>query len=171
MALVKDDNYVRRAKDGKGVDGMRRNIYARTHVFDLERLTVVSAWPEPPKIPGGEEKVALIARWCPDGNTVVTVSDGWVDDHPSPKARLWDVRRGRLLQTFSGHKDDILDIAMTTAGDKLLTASEDPTIRVWTTRTGKLEAVLAGHAAGLNKVVVLPGDKLAVSVAEEPIAK
>lgn len=170
MALVKDDNYWRRAKDGT-LEGNRRNIYARAHVFDLERLTVVFAWGEPADAPGGKEGVALIARWCPDSRTVLTVDNSWSEEHPSPKARLWDVRSGRLLQTFSGHKDHILDVALTSTGDKLLTASEDRTVRVWDTRTGKLDRVFSGHGAGLNKVAVLPGDKLAISVAEETVAK
>jgi hypothetical protein len=195
MALVTDDNYVRRAKRGKGVEGMYRNIYARTHVFDVERLAIISSWREPrdPEAPDWKEFNALIARWCPDGNTVLTVSNDWSYDHPprkgrswdghgadapppptghpAPKVRLWDARRGRLLRTFSGHTNYILDLALTSTGDKLLTASEDRTARVWSTRTGKLEVVLSGHAAGLNKVIVLPGDGLAVSAAEEPVAK
>lgn len=170
MALVKDDNYARRGKD-HGVDGMRRNIYARTHVFDLEHLSVVSSWREPPYLRGKEEGVALIARWCPDGKTVVTVDNSWTDDHPSPKIRFWDARSARLLKTLSGHTDYILDLAFTAAGDKLLTANEDRTVRVWDTRTGSLQAILSGHAAGLNKVIVLPGDKFAVSTAEDTVAK
>jgi WD40 repeat protein len=173
LALVSDDNFARRAKDGNGVEGMIRNRTARTHIFDLERLTAVSSWREPraPKAPDWEDFYSLLARWCPDGKTVITVDNVWSDGHPSPNVRLWDCQRGRLLQTFSGHKDYILDFALTTTGDKLLTASEDRTVRVWATRTGKLEAVLSGHAAGLNKVVVLQGDKLAVSAAEEPVVK
>lgn len=170
MALVKEDNYERRGKD-HGVDGMRRNIYARTYVFDLEHLAVVSSWREPPSSPGEEEGVALIARWCPDGKTVVTVDNSWTDGHDSPRVRVWDARSGRLLKTLSGHTDSILDLAFTASGDKLLTASEDRTVRVWDTRTGSLQAVLSGHAAGLNKVIVLPGDKLAVTAAEDTVAK
>jgi hypothetical protein len=176
MALVKDDNHVHRDKDHDW-EAIRRNIYARVHVLDLEQMSVVSSWREPPSSPGGEEGVALIARWCPDGKTVVTVDNSWAEDHPSPKnhpspkIRLWDARTARLLRTLSGHTDYIMDVALTTTGDTLLTASEDRTVRVWDTRMGSLKAVLSGHVAGLNKVVILPGDKLAVSAAEDQIAK
>jgi WD40 repeat protein len=170
LALVKDDNYARRAKDGPGLEGMWRNIHARTHVFDLERLSLVSAWHEP-RDATGEMGFALDARWRPDGKAVLTVGDEWCNGHPWPKLRLWDARRGRLLQTFSDHIDDVLDVAWTAAGDRLLSASEDGTARVWDTRTGKVRAVLRGHTAGLNRVVVLPGDRLAVTAAEEPVAK
>lgn len=172
MALVKDDNYRCRANGPKEPEGMYRNIYARTHVFDVERLSIVSSWGEPPIFPGKAWNVALIARWCPDGKTILTVSGGQREDHFASQVSLWDARRGQLIRTIStGHKDHIMDVAFTDAGDKLLTASEDHTIRVWIIRTGKLEKVLSGHAASLNEVVVLPGDKLAVSVAEEPVAK
>src|SRR5262249_55752736 len=47
MAVVQDDNYIRRKKDQAGLEGFYRNIYARTCVLDLERLTLVSSWCEP----------------------------------------------------------------------------------------------------------------------------
>ena len=71
----------------------------------------------------------------------------------------------------SGHNDEILDLAFTAQGDRLLSGSEDRTVRVWDMRSGAVETVFSGHSAGLNKLIVLPGDKLAVSAAEEPIAK
>jgi WD40 repeat protein len=160
MALVKDDNYMRRGK------ACIRNSGARTHVIDLETLKVLSAWREPPDLSDEEEGIAHIAQWCPDGKTVLTAKWGH-----SYGVRLWDARSGRLLHTFTGHTDNVLDAALTTAGDKLMTASEDHSVRVWDIRTATVETVLSGHEAGLNKVVVLPGDKLAVSAAEEPVAK
>ena len=173
LAVLQDDNYVRRKKGGPGLESLSRNITARTHVLDVERLTVVAAWREPgdPKGPGPQDSYALLARWCPDGKTIVTVDRNSSEGGPAPRVRRWDARRGQLLQTFAGHTNHILDVAFTAAGDRLLTASEDRTVRVWDTGTGQAAAVLAGHAAGLNQVVVLPGDKLAVSAAEEPVAK
>jgi WD40 repeat protein len=177
MALTKDDNYVCRDDNyvRRGIEhgwkAVRRNIYARVHVFDLEQLSVLSSWREPPSSPDKDEDFALIARWCPDGKTVLTVDGSWADDHHSPKIRFWDARTARLLRTLSGHKDYILDVALTSTGDKLLTASDDRTVRVWDTRTGSLDVVFSGHTAGLNKVIVLPGDKLVVSAAEESVAK
>jgi WD40 repeat protein len=170
MALTRDDNYLRRRKGEPGSEYLTSNTEGRTHVFDLERLTPVSSWREPPDATG-HERFALDARWRPDGKTILTVGTDVSDDHLAPKVRLWDAKRGQLEQTFSGHTGHILDVAFTAAGDKLLTASDDRTLRVWDTRTGRAEAVLRGHAAGLNRVVVLPGDRWAVSAAEEPVAK
>jgi hypothetical protein len=58
MAVVKDDNYWRRKKDGDGLEGHYRNIYAQTHVFDLERLTVLSA-----VAAGMSDSSGQVSRW------------------------------------------------------------------------------------------------------------
>jgi WD40 repeat protein len=146
--------------------GLLKVVYngrERTYAFDLERLSVVSSWEEP--------ATALLARWCPDGKRVITVSNEWIEERNVSKVRLWDARSGKLIRTFLCHNDYILDVAFTADGERFLTASEDQRVRVWSLRTGKLEAILSGHTAGLNKVVVLPGDKLVVSAAEESVAK
>jgi WD40 repeat protein len=165
MALLKSDSRVRRAKDGSEV--LSWYVYSPTDVLDLERLKVVSTLKEPsqPNSPDRGDPLDGIARWFPDGKTVLTAGAD-----PNADVKLWDARSGRLLRTLSGHKSYILDVALTAGGDKLLTASEDHTVRVWDTQTGKSEVVFS-HKAGVNKVVVLPGDKLAVSGGEEPTAK
>ena len=173
LAVTRDDNYVRRRKDGPGLESLTRNRDARTHGIDLERLTAAASWREPrgPEAPEGQEYYALLTRWCPTGSRVLTVDNYWAGERPSPRLRLGDAPSGRRLRTFSGHTGWALDVALTAAGDRLLSASEDGTVRVWDAGTGQAAAVLAGHAAGLNRVVVLPGDRLAVSAAEEPVAK
>jgi WD40 repeat protein len=166
LALIKGENHARRGKDFGSQDVCYRDTTAKTYVVDVERLKLLSSWREPPDLAGTRDGIALIARWCPDGKSVLTVRDG-----PSYGIRLWDARSGRLLQTFIGHTGYVLDVAFTTTGDKMMTASEDRTIRVWNTGTGKVDTILSGHSAGVNKVVILPGDKLAVSAAEESVAK
>jgi WD40 repeat protein len=169
LAVVNRGDCVRRTKGGSITV---HYLNKRTNVFDLERLSVVSSWEEPPYHPeGGDPGTALLARWCPDGRRVITVSNEWIEERNVPKVRLWDARSGKLIRTFLCHNDYILDVAFTADGERFLTASEDQTVRVWSLRTGKTEAILSGHSAGLNKVVVLPGDTLAVSAAEESVAK
>ncbi|KAL0078121.1 WD40-repeat-containing domain protein [Phycomyces blakesleeanus] len=41
------------------------------------------------------------------------------------KAKLWDVRTGQCLKTWSGHRDTILDIAASSDGQTIVTASDD----------------------------------------------
>lgn len=160
LALVKADNWLSREK------ALLRNATAQTHVIELDALKVCAAWSEPPAAPGEGVGVAHHVQWCPAGKAVLTVAWG------RPFAvRQWDARSGNLLQTFQEHTDNIYAVALTTGGDKLLTASEDRTVRVWDVKTGKANLVLSGHAAGLNTVALVPGDKLAVSAAEEVVAK
>jgi WD40 repeat protein len=169
-AVVSGDRHLYRSESG-GVECSSSYAYSPTRVLELRHLALVSSWREPPDSPWVKDGTAVITRWCPDGKAVLTVTADEVDGKRSPKVRLWDAGTGRLRHTFSGHTDYVLDVAFTSAGDKLLTASEDRTIRVWDAHTGKLETVWSAHAAGLNAVAVLAGDKLAVSAAEEPVAK
>lgn len=46
-------------------------------------------------------------------------------------ARLWDVATGALLQTFTHHGNDVMDIAYSHDGKWIATASADKTVDVW----------------------------------------
>ena len=46
-------------------------------------------------------------------------------------ARLWDVETGKLLQTFSSHANDVMDVAYSHDGKTIATASADKTVEVW----------------------------------------
>jgi len=46
-------------------------------------------------------------------------------------ARLWKVQTGELLQTFSHHANDVMDVAWSHDGKWMATASADGTVDVW----------------------------------------
>jgi WD40 repeat protein len=46
-------------------------------------------------------------------------------------ARLWDVESGKLLQTFTQHSNDVMDIAYSHNGNWIATASADNTVELW----------------------------------------
>ena len=46
-------------------------------------------------------------------------------------ARLWDVKTGTLLQTFTQHGNDVMDIAFSHDGKRIATASADKTVALW----------------------------------------
>jgi WD40 repeat protein len=163
LAMIRPDTDARRSKDGGLLGGY---VYENIRVIDLSNMKIVSELKNPDRS-DSDAGLDFAAFWLPDSKTVLSVEG----DVGEMKVRLWDARSGRMLRTYGGHAKAILDLAVTSTGDKFLTASEDQTIRVWDVRSGKAEAVLAGHKAGLNKVVVLPGDKTAVSAAEESTAK
>lgn len=66
---------------------------------------------------------AKTARFDRSGRRVVT-TDGLV-------AQIWDSNGEKLLQTFTGHSGPLNSAVFNTAGDRVLTASDDGTARLW----------------------------------------
>jgi len=46
-------------------------------------------------------------------------------------ARLWDIEKGTVLETFNVHKNDVNDVAYSTDGLWIATASADETVELW----------------------------------------
>lgn len=63
------------------------------------------------------------------------------------KSIVWlrSCTNGELLQTFRGHTDEVLSVAMTQDGVSLLTSSRDRTAKLWEVATGDCTATFAGH--------------------------
>jgi WD40 repeat protein len=159
MALITSGNSMRPR-------AIARNIYAKIHVVSTDSLEMLASWREPPDGEDKTEGIAHLVRWSPDSKTVMTAR--WGGEFG---VNLWDANSGKLIRSFIGHSDNVLDVALTGAGDKLLTASRDRTIRLWDVPTGKSLAVFSSHKAEVHRVIVMPGDKWAVSAADEPRAK
>ena len=51
--------------------------------------------------------------------------------NPGVSARLWDIGTGALLQTFTEHGNDVMDVAYSHDGKWLATASADKTVALW----------------------------------------
>jgi len=51
--------------------------------------------------------------------------------NPGISARLWDVETGKLLQTFTTHTNDVMDVAYSNDGKWIATASADKTVDLW----------------------------------------
>ncbi|KAL4940491.1 hypothetical protein BDV06DRAFT_224064 [Aspergillus oleicola] len=60
--------------------------------------------------------------------------------------RLWDMQREVILQTFAGYTDAVVDIALSTDGHKMASASMDKTVRIWNSasRFGTAKACAPG---------------------------
>jgi len=51
--------------------------------------------------------------------------------NPGVSARLWEVETGKLLQTFTVHTNDVVDVAYSYDGKRVATASADNTVEIW----------------------------------------
>lgn len=51
--------------------------------------------------------------------------------NPGVSARLWEVETGKLLQTFTKHANDVMDVAYSYDGKWIATASADKTVDLW----------------------------------------
>jgi WD40 repeat protein len=109
--------------------------HAQSQVWDLSKRL-----PATPPLTGGN------ARWSPDGRFVITTG-------PDGKARIWDVRTGRLEQTLHG-PDPIAGPALLSSdggsGTPLyaITGSQDGTADVWNPKDGTIvESLVGTHGA------------------------
>ena len=95
----------------------------------------------------GHRGTVYFVTFSVDGKTIATAGQ----DHT---ARIWDGETGHLLQTLTGHTDDVNWIAFVpeALGPYVLTASDDKTVRIWNYRDGKQTGVLTGHQ---SKVVAV----------------
>jgi WD40 repeat protein len=70
--------------------------------------------------------VITVIVFSPDGK--VLASGGGVLDNT---IKIWDAANGNLLQTLTGHNEQILELAFSPDGKTLISASLDKTIKVW----------------------------------------
>lgn len=91
----------------------------------------------------GPEHVQAIA-FSPDGKRMMTggrdkttlgeMLQNFIGDSKYNKgisARLWDLREGKVIQTFTEHANDANDVAYSPDGKWIATASSDHTVHVW----------------------------------------
>ncbi len=75
----------------------------------------------------------------PDGEGVITAGSPmeWNGDGEAEealeRARLWDLRSGRQLRVFEGHKGGVTDMEFSPQGDRVVVASLQGFARIWST--------------------------------------
>ena len=83
--------------------------------------------------------------------------------------KLWDLKTGVELRTFSGHTNTICAVAVLQDGRRAVTASNDCTLKLWDLETGAEIRTLRGHRRGqqnlnnIEDVAILPDGQHAVS--------
>jgi eukaryotic-like serine/threonine-protein kinase len=77
--------------------------------------------------------------------------------------RVWDADRHTLLQTLTGHDDDVNALAASPDGRWIASGSSDRTVRLWNAATGQAAATLTGHDAGVRAIAFSPDGTRLVS--------
>jgi WD40 repeat protein len=70
---------------------------------------------------------------------------------------------GPLERMLQDHTDDVVAVAVTADGKRIVSASEDRTVRVWNLASGRLERTVEGHTGWVMAVAVTPDGKRIVS--------
>jgi WD40 repeat protein len=118
-----------------------------TRVVALSGCPYMPAWSVTAKGPGVSRlPVALTdssgpLRFSPDGKEIAVANMNGLG-----QTGVFDAAGGKLLVTLPGHTDRIADVAFSSDGSLLVTASRDGTARVWDARTERLLRTLDGQS-------------------------
>jgi WD40 repeat protein len=74
---------------------------------------------------------------------------------------LWETATGKRLQTFEGHTQPVLSVALSADGKQVLTGSEDRTAILWDAAGGKKLWTFQGHRAEIIGVALSADGKQA----------
>ena len=76
------------------------------------------------------------------------------------EAQLWNLADGKLLKTFTAHRDSLYAVALSPDGKTLATGNYDQTIKLWDAATGKELRTLTGYNGAVFDVAFHPGGKI-----------
>ena len=95
----------------------------------------------------------MAVDWLPDGKRVVTAA--WDNT-----AKLWDAEQSTVIQTLTGHDDELTHTCSHRSQDLIVTASHDSTFRLWDFRTPSLHSVsvFQGHTSAVTSAVFTDQD-------------
>ena len=125
----------------------------------------------PPPPPLSSPRLELRARYGDVFALAFSPTGDWLAAGTSDKmARLWDVSKGEVLRTMSGHTGEITSLALSPDGKILASGSADQTVKLWDTSTGKEIRTLSGHAARVTCIAFSPdGHSLASASSDHSV--
>jgi WD40 repeat protein len=132
-------------------------------VWDLERGVEIRT------LEGHSDPVNAVAI-TPDGRCVVSAAgisrSRWEDEKTADYTlKVWDLRTGTILHTFSGHTDAVCTVGVAPDGKQVLSGAADGMLKLWDLETGAEQWTVKGHNARINTVVVTPDGRRAISAA------
>jgi WD40 repeat protein/serine/threonine protein kinase len=101
------------------------------------------------------------AAFSPDGDSLLTVGGS--------EARLWDLRRGNELISFSPN-GIVAAAGFSPDGTRIVTGSWDNSARIWNAENGVALHKLEGHKGHVNSAVYSPDGKLILTASDDKTA-
>lgn len=80
---------------------------------------------------------------------------------------IWDLRNGTELARLHGHAEDVVSVAISADGRRIVSGSVDGSLRVWDTDTCQEIACGTGHQGEVSSVAITPDGVHALSGGED----
>lgn len=111
---------------------------------------------------GHKTQVQCVAV-SPDGRTIASGSGSYaeVTGVSDNNIRLWDLNTGRAVVTLSGHQAQIIGLAFSPDGNRLVSGARDKSIRIWSVSAGNDIRIFSTKAT--NSVAFSPDGKMVAS--------
>jgi WD40 repeat protein len=143
-------------------DGGRIATYGEgrfVRIFDVDTAIRIATLPYP-----ASALQITSAAFRPDGKAIVT-GRGNV-------ARLWDIATSEPEVSFSGQTGTVTDVAFSSNGERVATASLDTVARVFVAETGVLDDTFYGHTGlGINDIDFSPDGSAIVTAGADHTAR
>lgn len=98
-------------------------------------------------------------------------NDDWIAYGTKNLLKVWDLKTEDEKASFVGHKDIILDCAVSPKGDFIVSASADNTLIIWDVATGDQIKILEGHLDSVAKCRVSSSGDYIVSTSYDGTLK
>jgi WD40 repeat protein len=97
-----------------------------------------------------------VMSFSADGSLVAMANNG-------KTVKVWKVSTQQVVNSFSGHTNQVISMTFSPDNKLLLTGSTDKTARLWDISTGQQVRVFSGHTAAVTSVAFTPDGKRIVT--------